>query len=111
MSLGIADLDSLRSRCSGIVVTPADSGWDEARQAWNLVVDQRPAAVVVVESTADVISVMDFAREAGLRVAPQATGHNAPPLGDLAGTILVRTSALRASRSTSRAVGPESARA
>jgi hypothetical protein len=76
-------------------VTPADSGWDEARQAWNLVVDQRPAAVVVVESTADVISVMDFAREAGLRVAPQATGHNAAPLGDLAGTILVRTSALQ----------------
>jgi hypothetical protein len=95
VSLAIADLDSLRSRCSGIVVTPADSGWDEARQAWNLVVDQRPAAVVVVERTADVISVMDFAREAGLRVAPQATGHNAAPLGDLAGTILVRTSALQ----------------
>ena len=95
MSLATADLEFLRSRCAGIVVTPSDPGWDEARQAWNLVVDQRPVAVVVVESADDVIGVMDFARQAGLRVAPQTTGHNAAPLGDLAGTILVRTSALQ----------------
>ena len=95
MSLATADLQFLRSRCSGIVVTPADPGWDEARQAWNLVVDQRPVAVVVVEDSDDVVVVMDFARAAGLRVAPQTTGHNAAPLGDLAETILVRTSALQ----------------
>ena len=95
MSLATADLQYLRSRCLGIVVTPADPGWDEARQAWNLVVDQRPAAVVVVEDAEDVVAVMDFARDTGLRVAPQTTGHNAAPLGDLAGTILVRTSALQ----------------
>ena len=95
MTLATADLQFLRSRCSGIVVTPADPGWDEARQAWNLVVDQRPVAVVVVESADDVIAVMDFARDAGLRVAPQTTGHNAAPLGDLSATMLVRTSALR----------------
>ena len=95
MTLATADLQSLRSRCAGIVVSPADAGWDEARQAWNLFVDQRPAAVVVVESADDIAGVMSFAREAGLRVAPQTTGHNAAPLGDLAGTILVRTSALQ----------------
>src|SRR3954451_19474719 len=37
---------------------------------------------------------MRFAREAGLRVAPQSTGHNAAPLGDLDSSILLRTSAL-----------------
>lgn len=95
MSLVTADLEVLRSRCSGLVVTPADAGWDEAREAWNLVVDQHPVAVVVVESVDDVIEVMRFARDAGLRVAPQATGHNARPLGDLGETVLVRTSALR----------------
>ena len=95
MSLATADIQFLRAHCSGIVVTPEDPGWDEARQAWNLVVDQRPVAVVVVESADDVIAVMRFAREAGLRVAPQTTGHNAAPLGDLGSTILVRTSALQ----------------
>ncbi len=79
MTLATADLDLLRRRCAGIVVTPADSGWDEARRAWNLVVDQHPAAVVVVEHAADVMRVIDFARAAGLRVAPQTTGHNAAP--------------------------------
>ena len=95
MSLVTADLEVLRSRCSGLVVTPADAGWDDARRAWNLVVDQHPVAVVVAEGADDVVAVMRFARDAGLRVAPQATGHNAGPLGDLGETILVRTSALR----------------
>jgi FAD/FMN-containing dehydrogenase len=43
-------------------------------------VDQHPAAVAVPESEADVVAAVNFAREAGLRVAPQATGHNAGPL-------------------------------
>ena len=43
----------------------------------------------------DVVSVVNAARELGLRVAPQSTGHNAGPLGDLDGTILLKTSAMR----------------
>ena len=95
MSLATADLESLRRRLAGIVVTPADPAWDEARQAWNLCVDQRPVAVAVPEDAAGVATVVAFARECGLRVAPQTTGHNAAPLGDLDGTILLRTSSLR----------------
>ena len=56
---------------------PGDDAWDEARQAWNLAVDQRPAAVAVAESADDVAAIVDFAREHGLRVAPQGTGHDA----------------------------------
>lgn len=95
MTIATADLQSLRSRCAGIVVAPADPGWDEARQAWNLTVDQHPVAVVVPESADDLARVMAFARSSGLRVAPQTTGHNAGPLGDLDATILLRTSSLR----------------
>ena len=36
-----------------------------------------------------------FARENGLRVLVQGTGHNATPLGDLADVVLVRTGAMR----------------
>jgi FAD/FMN-containing dehydrogenase len=41
-----------------------------------------------------VIAVVRYAREHGLRIAPQATGHNAGPLGSLEGTILVHVSEL-----------------
>jgi hypothetical protein len=86
---------ALRARLTGDLVLPGDESWDEARLAWNLAVDQRPAAVALPETAADVVAIVDFAREHGLRVAPQGTGHNAGPLGWLDETILVKTSRMR----------------
>ena len=77
------------------ILMPGDSGWDDARQAWNLAVDQHPAAVARPRSAQDVADVVRFARQHGLRVAAQGTGHGAAPLGSLAGTILVKTAAMR----------------
>jgi FAD binding domain-containing protein/berberine-like enzyme len=88
-------LDALATDLDGALVRPGDETWDEARAAWHLDVDQRPSAVVVAETVRDVVSVVNTAREHGLRVAPQSTGHNAAPLGDLAGTILLKTHAMR----------------
>ena len=62
---------------SSILVFPGDPGWDEARRAWNLAVDQRPAAVALPESVEDVVAVVDHARTVGLCVAVQGTGHGA----------------------------------
>jgi FAD/FMN-containing dehydrogenase len=89
------DVDALRARVAGEIVTRADEGWDEARQAWNLAVDQHPAFVALPETADDVVAVVDFAREHGLRVAPQGTGHAAATLGDLEGTVLLKTSRMR----------------
>ncbi len=80
------------------IVIPEHGRFDEARRAWNLAVDQRPAAVVFAESPSDVVAAVLFAREHGLRVAPQGTGHNAPPLGDLSETILLKTERMRGVR-------------
>jgi FAD/FMN-containing dehydrogenase len=77
------------------ILTPDDPGWDDARRAWNLAVDQHPAAVAVPESTHDVVAAVHFARDHGLRVAAQGTGHNAAPLGDLRDTVLINTRAMR----------------
>ena len=89
------DVRELRSRIAGEVYVPGDDAWDEARQAWNLAVDQRPTAVAVVHGAADIGEVIDFARENGLRVAPQGTGHAASAFGDLHDTILLKTHRLR----------------
>jgi hypothetical protein len=79
----------------GRVATPDDSDWDEARQAWNLAADQRPAAVAMVESADDVVKTINFARENGLRVAGQGTGHGAFTLGIGDDAILIKTERMR----------------
>ncbi len=89
------DIRELAERIDGAVVVPSDEAWDESRRAWNLAADQRPAAVVVPENVGDVIEIVEFAREAGLRVAPQGTGHGAMAMGDLADTMLVKLHKLR----------------
>lgn len=86
------DLAPLRARLSGHAVAPGDPDWDEARLAWNLAVDQRPAAVVLPVSVDDVVATVEFARGLGLRIAPQGTGHGAAAMGPLDGTILLKTS-------------------
>jgi FAD/FMN-containing dehydrogenase len=77
------------------LVTPEHARFDEARRAWNLTVDQQPAAVVFPESPADVVAAVQFAREHDLRIAPQGTGHNAGVLGSLEDTILLKTERMR----------------
>ncbi len=92
-----ADVAALRARLEGTIVLPGEESWDQARQAWNLAVDQRPALVALPRSSRDVQLLVDHARESGLRVAMQGTGHNAGPLagGALERTMLVRTSEMR----------------
>src|SRR5690242_2844031 len=57
--------ERLSTSLDGELVLPSDPSWDEARTAWNLAVDQRPAAVVLPESTADVAETIRAARSAG----------------------------------------------
>jgi hypothetical protein len=82
-------------RIDGDVVRPGEAGWDEARAAWNLAVDQRPEAVALATNAEDVAAVVRFAAENDLRVAAQGTGHGAAPLPDLGGTILLKTERMR----------------
>lgn len=77
------------------ILTSADPGWDQARQAFNLAVDQQPAAIAQPETAAEVQAAVDYARGHNLRVSGQSTGHNAGPLGPLSDTLLIRTDAMR----------------
>ncbi len=89
------DLTALRDRIDGDVVGPGDYAWDEVRQAWNLSVDQHPAAVALPESPEDVVAIVAFAKANDLRVAPQGTGHGAAALDRLDDTILLKTERMR----------------
>ena len=85
----------LTSALAGKIVIPEHARFDEARRAWNLAIDQRPAAVVLAESPQDVAAAVLFAREFDQRIAAQGTGHNAGPLGPLEDTILLKTERMR----------------
>jgi FAD/FMN-containing dehydrogenase len=85
-------LDSLRA---DMLLTSDDAGWDDARRAFNLAVDQRPAAIARPRSAEDVIPVVKAAAAEGLRVAPQRTGHAASALEALDGAVLLKTEALQ----------------
>ena len=88
-------MTAVQSLPSTNIITPDDLGWDDARKAWDLAVDQRPAAIALPESPADVVAAVRYARERDLRVAAQGTGHKAAPLGTLDDTLLVKTSRMR----------------
>jgi FAD/FMN-containing dehydrogenase len=88
-------LEHLRLQCGGAVVLPGDEGYDSARSGFNLGLDQRPAAVAYPADAREVAALIRCARAAGLRVAPQSTGHNAGPLGSLQDTLLLKTSGMR----------------
>lgn len=92
---GRLDSAHLAATMTGWLTTPDDPDWDQARLAWNVSVDQHPDLVATVADAADVVRVVRYARANGLRVAPQGTGHNAAVLGDLTGTILLRTDRMR----------------
>ena len=82
-------LTDLSAQMTGRVVTPSDPDWDATRQVFNLATELRPAAVVLPRDVNDVVAAVDYAAANGLRVAPQATGHNADAFGALEDVLLV----------------------
>lgn len=84
-----AQVTRLREAVSGHTWVPGDDGFDEARQAWNLVIDQPVPAVVEAHDVTDVSALVRFAASAGIAIATQPNGHGAT--GRTAGAILLRT--------------------
>lgn len=87
------DVTALRDHVAAPVALPGERVYERALP-WNVAVPVAPAAVVLVTTAVDVADVMRFAEPRGLRVAVQATGHGAVPIGS--DTILVLTAGLTA---------------
>lgn len=70
-----SEMQRLRFCVSGPVLTPEDEGYDRARMAWNLTVDQHPALIVIPKSAEDIVEAVRFADAQDLAIAVKATGH------------------------------------
>lgn len=82
---------ALVSALSDQVVTPAAAHWREAVQPWNSAIQQEPIAVVSPRNVAELRDILRIARDGGVSVNTQPSGHGAS--SDLRGTILVRPTA------------------
>ncbi|MEV0372293.1 FAD-binding oxidoreductase [Streptomyces sp. NPDC050636] len=70
-----AALTGLTRRVQGPVLLPGDDGYDAERSGFQAAYRHRPAVIVGAECADDVAAAVGFAREQGLPVAVQATGH------------------------------------
>ncbi|MCB0863589.1 MAG: FAD-binding oxidoreductase [Solirubrobacterales bacterium] len=73
------------------ILSPSDTGYAEAKFAYDLH-DQKPAAVSTPTTVAEVQEAIRWARERGLKIANQATGHVSVALPDLGNALLLKPS-------------------
>jgi FAD/FMN-containing dehydrogenase len=85
----------LRRSVAGAVITPTNSGYDQARRFFNALVDRRPAAIVRCFGPGDVATAFDFARAQGLEVAVRGGGHNPAGHCVLDGGLVIDLSLMR----------------
>jgi FAD/FMN-containing dehydrogenase len=77
MTTAIADeqLASLEGFGGGLL-RAGEAGYEEARLAYNGLIDKRPALIARCSGEADIVAAVGFAREAGLDVAIRGGGHS-----------------------------------
>jgi FAD/FMN-containing dehydrogenase len=91
-------LQQLRDQVRGAVVVPGDDSYDEARSVHNGMFDRRPASVVRVANTGDVMATVRYARENGLDLAIRGGGHSGPGFGTIDDGVVIDFSQMRSVR-------------
>ena len=69
-------VERLRGTIRGRVLGPDASGYDDARQVWNAMIDRRPAVIVQPATGDDVAPAIKFARDNALEISVRGAGHN-----------------------------------
>ncbi len=97
-NLQATQLEGLKGSFKGEIVLPSDGAYESARKIWNAMIDKRPAVILRCATTADVVSAVNFAREAGLPVAIRGGGHNIAGNAVCDDGIVIDLSQMRAAR-------------
>jgi FAD/FMN-containing dehydrogenase len=88
-------LDTLAELLRGELIGPGDDGYDEARRVWNGMFDRRPAGIARVEDAADVVAVVNHARETGMELAVRGGGHSSAGYSTVDDGIVLEFSRMR----------------
>lgn len=79
----------------GLVMTPGDVAYEEARRIWNGAIDRRPAVIARGLDHSDVAAVIRFARERDLPIAVRGGGHGVGGAATVDGGLVIDLSAMR----------------
>jgi FAD/FMN-containing dehydrogenase len=74
---------------TGELITPEDSGYEEARHVFFKGIDRKPLAVAKVASADDVATVVNAARESGLELSVRSGGHSRAGYGTVDGGLVI----------------------
>ena len=88
-------LDKLKHTLHGDLIMRHEPGYAEACEIWNAMIAEKPRIVVLADSVADVIAVVNFAREQGVVLAIRGGGHNIAGKGTCDDGIMLNLSRLR----------------
>src|SRR3954451_21012366 len=87
-------IEQLQQQVKGRVITPQDADYDQVRQGHNLSINHHPTLILVPANADDVVAGVRYARQAGLPIGVQATGHGIPyPADD---SLLIVTTGMKA---------------
>ena len=89
-------ISRLRAGLNGKVIGADDPGYDDLRRVVFTGFDRRPAAIVRAADAADVVRVVDLARETGAELAVRSGGHSRAGHGTSEGGIVLDLSAMNA---------------
>jgi FAD/FMN-containing dehydrogenase len=108
--MGMQTIEGLRASLRGEVTTPDDTGYEDARQVLNAMIQRRPAVIVRCSEKADVVAAVNYAREQGLDVAVRCGAHSVPGFGTIDGGLVIDLTGMQAvtvdpGRRTARAEG------
>jgi FAD/FMN-containing dehydrogenase len=90
------DVEVLRRRISGEVITPADASYDQIRTVQIAQYNRKPFAIVRAAGANDVAEAVRFARVAGVPMTVRSGGHSVPGLSAADGAVMIDLSAMRA---------------
>jgi FAD/FMN-containing dehydrogenase len=69
-------INELRKSLRGILLGPADKGYDAARRVWNGRIDRKPTLIVRCAGVADIVHAVNFAQRYNIPLSVRSTGHN-----------------------------------
>ena len=93
--LETSQIETLRSTIRGEVILPEDAAYDEARHVYNAMIDRHPAIIIRCADVADVISAVNFGREARLTVSVRGGSHNVTGFAVNDGGLVIDLSRMR----------------
>jgi FAD/FMN-containing dehydrogenase len=93
-----ATVEQFRVSLRGELIQHGDLRYDEARKAYNAMIDKYPRMIARCADIADVISSVNFARENDIILAIRGGGHSAPGLGLVDDGLVIDLSRMRGVR-------------